>query len=74
MIWIHVEDNGCGMSKEVCDNLFKPFYTTKPFGTGLGLTITKKMLTKMNGSIEINSIKNRGTRATMKLPEGHYEE
>jgi signal transduction histidine kinase len=73
MICIHVRDNGCGMSSKVCDNLFKPFYTTKPFGTGLGLTITKKMLTKMNGTIEIDSIKNSGTTATIKLPEGHDE-
>jgi signal transduction histidine kinase len=72
-ICIHVRDNGCGMSSEVSDNLFKPFYTTKSFGTGLGLTITKKMLTKMNGTIEIDSIKNGGTTATIKLPEAHDE-
>jgi len=73
MICIHVRDNGCGMSNEVCNNLFKPFYTTKSSGTGMGLTITKKMLTKMNGTIEIDSIKNGGTTATIQLPEGHDE-
>jgi signal transduction histidine kinase len=74
MICIHVRDNGCGMSDEVQNNLFKPFYTTKSSGTGLGLTIAKKMLTKMNGFIEINSSKGAGTTATIYLPEGHHEE
>jgi signal transduction histidine kinase len=74
MICIHVRDNGCGMSDEVQKNLFKPFYTTKSSGTGLGLTITKKMLTKMNGFIEIHSSKGAGTTATIYLPEGHHEE
>lgn len=74
MICIHVRDNGCGMSDEVQKNLFKPFYTTKSSGTGLGLTIAKKMLTKMNGFIDIHSSKDEGTTATIYLPEGHHEE
>jgi len=74
IICIHVRDNGCGMSDEVQKNLFKPFYTTKSSGTGLGLTITKKMLTKMNGFIEVQSSKGAGTTASIYLPEGHHEE
>lgn len=73
MICIHLKDNGCGMSDEIINNLFKPFYTTKSSGTGLGLTITKKMLTKMNGFIEIESSKGIGTTATICLPEGQHE-
>jgi C4-dicarboxylate-specific signal transduction histidine kinase len=65
-----VEDNGCGMSKEAQANLFKPFYTTKTRGTGLGLMITLKMVTLMKGNMEINSIKDKGTSVTILIPEG----
>lgn len=68
MINIRVQDNGCGMTKEQLKNLFRPFYTTKPDGTGLGLVITKRMLTLMNGIIEIDSIKDKGTTVDILLP------
>lgn len=41
---ISIFDNGPGMDDETIDNLFEPFYTTKPDGTGLGMMITKKSL------------------------------
>jgi signal transduction histidine kinase len=69
-IAITVEDNGCGMSEEMQTNLFKPFYTTKPRGTGLGLMITLKMVTLMNGNMEIKSIKDVGTKVTVLIPGG----
>ncbi len=70
LISIVVEDNGCGMSKEAQANLFKPFFTTKIRGTGLGLMITLKMVTLMKGNMEIKSAKEKGTRVTVILPEG----
>ncbi len=54
---IIISDNGCGISDDEKANLFKPFFTTKPQGTGLGLVIVKKMLDKMNCSTHINSKK-----------------
>jgi PAS domain S-box-containing protein len=66
-IRIRVEDNGCGMTEEEQKALFKPFYTTKANGTGLGLVIVKKMLTMMKGTIEISSRKNCGTRVEISL-------
>jgi C4-dicarboxylate-specific signal transduction histidine kinase len=69
-ISITVEDNGCGMSEEMQTNLFKPFYTTKPRGTGLGLMITLKMVTLIKGSMEIKSTKDVGTKVTVFVPEG----
>lgn len=69
MICINVKDNGHGISKEGQKNLFRPFYTTKPNGTGLGLVITRRMLTRMNGQIEIQSQENIGTTATISIPE-----
>jgi signal transduction histidine kinase len=70
LIAIIVEDNGCGMSKEAQSNLFKPFFTTKNRGTGLGLMITLKMVTLMKGNMEIKSVKDKGTRVTVILPRG----
>jgi PAS domain S-box-containing protein len=65
---IAVEDNGCGINREQQKNLFKPFYTSKPSGTGLGLVITKNIMVKMNGDIRIESEKDRGTKAILRLP------
>jgi signal transduction histidine kinase len=72
-IWITVRDNGIGIPHDDQKYLFKPFYTTKSNGTGLGLVITKKMLAQMNGRIGIESQENVGTTATISIPEGHHE-
>ena len=65
---IIISDNGCGISDDEQINLFKPFFTTKPQGTGLGLVIVKKMLAKMNCSIHINSKNSRGTKVLIVIP------
>ena len=65
---IIISDNGCGISAYDQANLFKPFFTTKPQGTGLGLVIVKKMLSKMNCSIDIHSKSNMGTRVLIVIP------
>lgn len=67
---VRVRDNGCGMTPEEHKNLFRPFYTSKPQGTGLGLMIVKKMLSKMNSTISIESRHLEGTTVIMTLPEG----
>ena len=67
---IKVRDNGCGMTQEEQKNLFRPFFTSKPQGTGLGLVIVKKMVSKMNGTINISSSPLEGTLVTITLPEG----
>jgi signal transduction histidine kinase len=73
MINITVEDNGCGMTEQQQEDLFKPFYTTKSKGTGLGLVIAKKMMTKMKGFIEVVSEKDKGTIVDLFVPEGISE-
>ena len=73
LILIGVEDNGCGMSEEQYKNLFRPFFTSKPNGTGLGLVIVKKMLTKMNSTIGIESQEDVGTKVIVSIPEGNGE-
>jgi C4-dicarboxylate-specific signal transduction histidine kinase len=74
MVHIQVEDNGCGIPEDKMKDLFKPFYTTKAKGTGLGLVIVKKMLTKMNGTIDVQSRTDMGTMVTISLPEGTDEQ
>lgn len=61
-------DNGCGMEEGQVRDLFKPFFTTKPNGTGLGLVIVKKMVAHMHGTVEVRSLRNQGTTVSILLP------
>ena len=65
---IKVDDNGKGISEADQQNLFKPFFTSKHTGTGLGLVIVKKMLLAMNGKISLESYQGMGTTITLTLP------
>lgn len=67
---IKVDDNGKGIAESDLQNLFKPFFTSKSTGTGLGLVIVKKMLSAMNGSISIESYHGLGTTVSITLPGG----
>lgn len=66
---ISIEDNGCGIPEERKKELFVPFFTSKPKGTGLGLAISRKMLVHMNGTIAIESAKDKGTVVCITLLE-----
>ena len=68
VVFITVKDNGRGIPAAEIKNLFKPFYTTKPKGTGLGLVMIKKMMAKMNGEVEITSNEGSGTAVNLFLP------
>ncbi len=68
MILLSITDSGCGMPEDLLNDIFKPFYTTKPHGTGLGMVISKKMLAQMNCGIEISSQPEVGTTVTLTLP------
>lgn len=70
LIRLSVEDNGCGISKEHQAMLFKPFFTTRPDGTGMGLVIVQKMLAEMNCSISLESAESLGSTFSILLPEG----
>jgi len=74
MISLRIQDNGCGIPEEKLKNIFKPFYTTKTNGTGLGLVIVKKMIANMNGTIGIESSQDTGTIVNIAIPEGTDEE
>jgi len=60
-IELSVKDSGIGMSQHQLDNIFKPFFTSKPQGTGLGLVIVKKLMMQMKGDIDIESKQDEGT-------------
>lgn len=66
-IRVEIEDNGAGMNEAQLGNLFKPFYTSKQEGTGLGLVIVKKMIAKMNGTIAVSSELGVGTKVNFTL-------
>jgi PAS domain S-box-containing protein len=70
LVRLTLSDNGCGMSEDRQKDLFKPFRTSKPAGTGLGLVIVKKMLSEMKGTIRIASRKDYGTTVDISLLEG----
>jgi signal transduction histidine kinase len=68
---IIVEDNGQGMSDEVKENIFTPFFSTKKkLGTGIGLTMTSRVVRKHGGEIEVESELARGTKFRVSLPVG----
>jgi signal transduction histidine kinase len=69
-IAIVIEDNGCGIPEGFKPHLFKPFFTTKKHGTGLGLVIMKNMMAKMDGTIDVESCEGVGTTLTLDLPAG----
>lgn len=70
IVRLAVEDNGCGIPRQALVEVFKPFYTSKPHGTGLGLVIARRMLARMHASIEIESDEGTGTTVRIALPRG----
>ena len=71
MAVIEVEDNGPGMSENVCKRVFEPFYSTKRVGrgTGLGLSVSYFIITDQhNGLMKVNSVPGSWTRFGIKIP------
>lgn len=65
---IEITDNGCGIAPEKFEYIFRPHFTTKTTGTGLGLALVKKMIETTGGSIHISSTLNVYTKVTVDLP------
>ncbi|MCE9530988.1 MAG: two-component sensor histidine kinase [Planctomycetes bacterium] len=67
---LDVIDTGCGIPAEELTKLFKPFHTTKPDGTGLGLPTTLKIIEAHGGKIDVQSELGHGTKFSIRLPIG----
>lgn len=65
---IVVSDTGTGVPPEDVDRLFEPFFTTKPNGTGLGLTITRRIIKEHYGTVQVDTRLNHGTTFTIMFP------
>jgi signal transduction histidine kinase len=65
---VEVTDNGVGIAPEDREKIFLPFFTTKPSGTGLGMSIVKKIVDLHGGDIVIDSASGRGARVRISLP------
>jgi len=63
-----VRDNGPGIPPDKLRQVFEPFYSTKPGGTGLGLPIAQRIVAEHGGQLEIDSTPGAGTTATVVLP------
>ncbi|MEK7773214.1 MAG: ATP-binding protein [Deltaproteobacteria bacterium] len=65
-----VEDTGCGIKEEDLGKIFDPFFTTKPVGkgTGLGLYVVYRIVTRHGGAIDVESKTGKGTVFTLKFP------
>ena len=65
---ISFADTGCGIDEEGMSKLFKPYYTTKTGGHGLGMTIIQAIVRAHGGKIDVESKPNIGTTVTVALP------
>ncbi|HEY9593150.1 MAG TPA: ATP-binding protein [Spirochaetia bacterium] len=65
---VQIADTGAGIPEEIMDKIFEPYFTTKPFGTGLGLTIVFKIMKEHFGDISVNSRVGEGTTVTLAFP------
>jgi signal transduction histidine kinase len=65
---IAIVDTGRGMSREELAHAFDDFFTTKPDGTGLGLSVVRRLTTDLDGSVRVESVPGQGTAVTIELP------
>jgi signal transduction histidine kinase len=69
--YVSVADTGEGVEREEIEKIFEPYYSTKKFGIGIGLAITKRFVEEHGGSIGIESERGKGTTIKIRIP--HYE-
>jgi signal transduction histidine kinase len=69
-VWLSFIDTGIGMTPDVQAQIFKPFFSTRAAGSGLGLPTTRKIVEAHLGRIDVESEPGRGTKFTIRLPAG----
>jgi len=67
-VYFSVRDTGIGISPENLTKIFEPYFTTKDFGSGLGLTLVYKIIKEHGGEISIKSREGKGTTFTLRFP------
>lgn len=67
-VLINIIDNGHGIPENLLGKIFEPYFTTRKFGTGLGLVIVYKIIKELGGDIKVSSKENEGTVFSIKLP------
>lgn len=67
-VLISVADTGCGIPEEDLGKIFEPLFTTKARGIGLGLALSRDLISANNGSIDLHSVVGEGTTFTINLP------
>lgn len=65
---LRVADDGCGIRPELGEKIFKPLFSTKGFGVGLGLPLVKRIVERHGGEVEVQSEWGEGTTVTIRLP------
>jgi signal transduction histidine kinase len=63
-----VSDTGQGISPEILAKLSEPFFTTKPSGSGLGLSVSYTIIREHGGTVDVRSEPGRGTTFTLRFP------
>lgn len=66
-VTVEIQDTGRGIARENLERIFEPFFTTRDEGTGLGLAVTRRMIERMEGTIEASSELGRGSRFSIDL-------
>jgi two-component system sensor histidine kinase HydH len=67
-VFLSVIDTGNGMAPEIAAKVFRPFFSTRAGGTGLGLATTRRIVEAHNGTIDVQSEVGRGSKFTIHLP------
>lgn len=67
-IFIRIVDNGPGISSEIMDQIFVPFFTTKETGSGIGLSLSKQIMTLHGGKIQVFQNDSSGTTIRLEFP------
>jgi len=68
-ILMEISDNGSGIPREIQSQVFIPFFTTKQRGTGIGLSIVRKIIHMHGGTIQVDSREGRGSTFAIRLPQ-----
>ncbi len=67
-VQLKIGDTGCGMNEDIMEKIFEPYFTTREFGSGIGLTIVYKIIKEHSGDISVISKENEGSTFLLSFP------